>query len=115
MPQHEWFMTYDDYLKEVLGPDERQGTGKIHELPIVGLPDNAKPRADRGPLPGTRSLAGAKPVNLEPLAGRGEPAGLLPGENFNAERMGKRKPERLDYRRTPHRRPWPSAARPPHS
>ena len=64
--------------------DERQGTGKVHELPIVGLPDNAKPRADRGPLPGTRSLAGAKPVNLEPLPGRGEPTGLLPGENFNA-------------------------------
>ena len=63
---------------------QRQGTGKVHELPVVGLPNNAKPGADRGPLPGTKSLGGVKPVNLEPLAGRGEPVGILRGDKFSA-------------------------------
>lgn len=57
----------------------------LAESTLLGRKDDATVRSAGGPLPGTRSLTGVKPVNLQPIAGRGEPVGILEGQKFDAK------------------------------
>jgi len=53
MPQHEWFMTYDDYLKEVLGLMSDKELEKFMNSPSWGCLTMQSPEQteDRSPEP----------------------------------------------------------------